>query len=393
MDEKTLNNLSIFELRDLARKVGVFNPTVLKKKELISQICDIYAGKTNPHVSKTKQGRPPKEIGGYDKLVNIFLPSDITEVPTKEERLFSGDSGRLIFHSELSCEEGNLGQVTYKGYLEELENESGLLRPRTIRSQEQLEYVYVPNKTMKMYNLKAGDEVLCKANIVRSDRAMVLTEILEINGEKLDLYSTNRKDFATLACKLDGQPFSVVSDENKNTIEMCYGDSIFVYSEKESFFTAFIYKFAQTNNDKFDKIVYVCPMLTNQNYERLKSMPAEIYSSDFDARQSQQQKTTFLAYNRARRLAEGGNNVLFVVDNALALLGLERDLNDNMLITKTIISSAKLMDKGSLTVVVNVPPLNQKIGSTMYYSTFSVLENVGIVLKESNIDFLKSYRK
>ena len=97
MDEKTLDNLSIFELRDLARKVGVFNPTVLKKNELINQIYDIKSGKIKPHISKTKQGRPPKEIGGYDKLVEIFLPNDITELTTKEESIFNKGNDIIEF--------------------------------------------------------------------------------------------------------------------------------------------------------------------------------------------------------------------------------------------------------------------------------------------------------
>ena len=65
-----LNELSIFALRELARRTGVNSPTSKKKQQLIDDIIAINNGVKKPHIPKTKQGRPPKTFG-YD-VSNIF---------------------------------------------------------------------------------------------------------------------------------------------------------------------------------------------------------------------------------------------------------------------------------------------------------------------------------
>ncbi len=63
MTEEQLDKLSIFQLRELARKMGVDSPTSKRKGELITQILDISNGNSSPHFAKSKQGRPPKDTG------------------------------------------------------------------------------------------------------------------------------------------------------------------------------------------------------------------------------------------------------------------------------------------------------------------------------------------
>lgn len=394
MDEKTLDNLSIFELRDLARKVGVFNPTVLKKNELINQIYDIKSGKIKPHISKTKQGRPPKEIGGYDKLVEIFLPNDITELTTKEESIFNKGNDIIEFHSAPDESEEASSQQTYKGYLEELENGSGLLRPRSIRNYEQKDFVYVPYRVMTTYKLRSGDEIICKANVVRLDRAMVLVDIFEINGKPFQEYNPDRECFRYMPCDLKGRNIDLTfGTKDQLDFEIKYGDTIFVYSNQENEFDMFLTKFIQDNENRFDSIVYLCPMLTTKDYERLKTKKAEVYATDFEGPISSQQKTSFLAFNRARRLAESGKEVLFVVDNAISMMGLDKDIYGDCLIAKRLLSTAKSFAKGSLTVMLSVPTINYKALNSLFYSTFPVVETVGLVLKDNKVNTKESYRK
>ncbi len=54
-----LDGMSIYEIRTLAREVGVPHPTSLKKQEMIDCIIDIRDGKAAPQVAK-RAGRPPK---------------------------------------------------------------------------------------------------------------------------------------------------------------------------------------------------------------------------------------------------------------------------------------------------------------------------------------------
>ena len=57
MNKDTLKNKSIYELRIIARELGVKSPTKLKKQQLINAILERNANLVEPHI--TKRGRPP----------------------------------------------------------------------------------------------------------------------------------------------------------------------------------------------------------------------------------------------------------------------------------------------------------------------------------------------
>lgn len=74
---KTYEDLGIYDLRAIAREMGVKSPTTLKRNELINAIEEIKNKKVEPYHKKTKKGRPYKS---RIKLVNVF------EYATKEEQ-------------------------------------------------------------------------------------------------------------------------------------------------------------------------------------------------------------------------------------------------------------------------------------------------------------------
>ena len=64
-----IDHLSLFELRDVARELGVPKPTTLKRENLLDAIEDIMLGRTNP-APRTTRGRPPKSGEKPLTLVN-----------------------------------------------------------------------------------------------------------------------------------------------------------------------------------------------------------------------------------------------------------------------------------------------------------------------------------
>ena len=69
-----LNSLGIYELRTIARQIGVYSPTTLKKGEIIEKIQNIITGKEKPSDKKSKQGRPAKGITKLNDIMDIFIP-------------------------------------------------------------------------------------------------------------------------------------------------------------------------------------------------------------------------------------------------------------------------------------------------------------------------------
>lgn len=395
MNDKELNNLSIFELRDLARKVGVFNPTVLKKSDLISAICDIQTGKSKPHVAKTRQGRPPKEIGGYERLVDIFLPADVLEIPTKDERRFGQKSTDIQLHSTPSDDEEALDVEIMKGYLDELDSVGGLIRPRVTTNVEQQELVFVSNKNMQYFNLKGGDEIICHAKLVRPDRAKILYDVVEINGIPIDKYDADRNNFDDLDFNFDEDKISLslpYLENSKKDISINYGDDVFCYPNKLDDFRLFMKKFIQENAKSFDSIVYLSPLLVPKNEENLKFTQAEVFASNFCDSYDSQRRTVFLAYNRAKRLAEMGKNVCFVIDDLYTLFSIDGDFYGDLVVSKTVISLGRRLNKGSITIFCNIPDAHHKYSEGVVLSVFRQIESVSLKLVDGKIDGKNSYR-
>ena len=59
-NKESLEKLGIFELRNLAREIGVYSPTIYKKQELISKILSIVNGQETPHIAKNKTRQTTK---------------------------------------------------------------------------------------------------------------------------------------------------------------------------------------------------------------------------------------------------------------------------------------------------------------------------------------------
>lgn len=76
-------DLGIYQLRVVAREIGVKNATIYKKKDLIKKIIDIEKGKTKPYKKTTKQGRPAKDLN-MEEIKKIVSNSQINiESPKK----------------------------------------------------------------------------------------------------------------------------------------------------------------------------------------------------------------------------------------------------------------------------------------------------------------------
>ena len=70
--KEQLENYSIYDLRTIAREVGVKAPTTLRKQELLDEILLISSGKKQPS-SPSKRGRPIKKLGiDISKTANIL---------------------------------------------------------------------------------------------------------------------------------------------------------------------------------------------------------------------------------------------------------------------------------------------------------------------------------
>lgn len=119
-DKQNLQQLSIYELRTIARQVGVKSPTTKKHKELIDCILKIQSGEEQAF--STKKGRPPKIINLVNQALDINkeegVPVDYKYADESTSSYFLCDSGYVDgIHSTTYPCQGIVREVNGKKYV------------------------------------------------------------------------------------------------------------------------------------------------------------------------------------------------------------------------------------------------------------------------------------
>ena len=86
LTKEELENYCIYDLRTIAREVGVKAPTVLRKEQLLDEILLILSGEKQPNFT-SKRGRPVKKLGiDISKTVQILEEKSLDK-QAKEQKI------------------------------------------------------------------------------------------------------------------------------------------------------------------------------------------------------------------------------------------------------------------------------------------------------------------
>ena len=190
LDEYSMRQASIYELRNLAREVGVISPTTLKKEDLINKMLRILSGEEKPEMPKSKQGRPPKQLIKAEKefLNKKEVEEDIFDefkYPLKDY----GDKEIGVLSSNRNYED----EVIYDAFAYSLEEKTGYFHVMEdgfsfIFEQGRVSNVnsaiLVSKNIADKFKLSDGDLVKCECKNIATNNTRFLTEVLEINGCK-----------------------------------------------------------------------------------------------------------------------------------------------------------------------------------------------------------------
>ncbi|MFQ6751937.1 MAG: hypothetical protein ACLRFL_00030 [Clostridia bacterium] len=301
VSNEELKELSIYELRHLARDTGVKSPTSKVKEELIKQIIEIREGKREPIVERSKKGRPPKVYN------------------------FNKQKQKAITFCQDQSKYDLLGASTMLGYVDIFDNIAYFC------VEDRLSSKYVINEELfSSFNLKIGDKILVE---IDSDK----------NSIK-DIYTINGQPSGTLDSRCDYYDFQhiyvdkkISFSENFGDLEANLGDNVFLFGANNINNTKMLIN--ALNNVENCKKIYINTTLT----EKTKGLILDLKDSDkflanitdeFDYAKS----VVALAINYAKRLFEMGENVLIAVDDILSISAIE---DTEMLYTKALLSLSK----------------------------------------------------
>ncbi len=182
-----VKELGIFELRGLARELGIHSPTTRKRGELVDLILEkLSTGVIGNPVKKTNKGRPCKSLKNIDEIMNIMAGSDETSSivtatkrirPYEEVVTFAQELPvfGLVQEPRISKFEGVLRIASKVGYF--LDRRNGTK-------------VFVSMEMIDKNKLSLGDYLHVEASKINTSNQYIVEKIEKINFVEIDQYKT-----------------------------------------------------------------------------------------------------------------------------------------------------------------------------------------------------------
>ena len=365
-DKNTLMQSSIFELRNIARELGVYSPTLYKKQDLIDKMMQIVNGEVSPYIPKNKKGRPPKNISS-SKIIDAILPTQDSlnnsySLSIGDKTLVLGEHTKAFLEDNKNkpktiCNKSGYFTLTKEGY--------GLLRDK--KHLNDISYcVYISASQVKSLNLKVGDFVEAVCKTITADKPSIFVEPININGVATKYF--NPKNFDSLEVEFSTKDFvfntQALDDNLKEIFPSLLGQSVLALNNKLN--RVDLYKLLSECNNNTNYTFITLSLEVNKEKEmflnNLTNM--ENFCTLIDDSSPQQFSIINLCLQRAKRLVENNKDVVLIVDSLDKIVKIQNSQDGRALLDLTseslkmakcyVAAARKTANEGSLTVIAIV---------------------------------------
>lgn len=334
IDEYFLRQASIFELRNIARDMGVLSPTVYKKEDLIAKVLKIQKGEEKPQMPKSRQGRPPK---------SVFATTPAPTLPPNE---------RYVSYRDIVAKSEPMPKKTYldraKNYNEILANSDFNYMADAITSKQEKEVhsgyfnvvdgefgfifdigggsdvddvIFVPQGLIKNCGLRSGDVIEYKSAYVQSANAKFVYEILSINNNE-NLFA-DRPLFNKLQINLNEESKSLglceIGKSSTNLFSAKCGSRNVVCVKNNGVVREALKKFRTLKGEYYFINLFIDVM--PEDIARFVTAPnVENFYTPIGESNRQNIQTIELAIERAKRLVEDGKKVILIASEAKKII-------------------------------------------------------------------------
>lgn len=194
ISKEMLNDLGVYELRELARTLGVVSPTTKKRAQLCTEILEISSGKRKIETKQTNKGRPPKTITKISNIVKETIPEEVLSLRKPIEQENYSNILRLAQNTTLFNQISGEDASKVYGYLNSVNGNFYLNNLSTTGNFKSMLF-YVTKDVASKYNLREGDKVLGVGKLADAYYCGILSDVLEINGKDAQIYLQSRNNF------------------------------------------------------------------------------------------------------------------------------------------------------------------------------------------------------
>lgn len=374
---ENLEELGIFEIRNLAREVGVYSPTTLKKQELIEKILRVLNGKDEPYIKKTKQGRPPKNITSMNNLMDVIVPSKLFE--TKKE--MSLNNVFNDYNETLDINDAGSDLTYFKTIIKVYgDNEYALAFLKDIK-EEKDNVVFINHSQVKFYNLKSGDEIAGKYASISSDKPFVLKQLYSINEKSFSQDFQREVDFKLMPANFPQQKLKMnIYKEDEQVfkdidlfVPLAKGQRIVLVAENNNtFLNLEILNRLSTADNNLTGLALLIDEMPENYYEILSNKKIETLSNNYNIKQNLLLELDVKISRLLRRVEEGQDVVLFIND----IEKLFSYLQNSYIMLKYSLEESKIKAEEDIKKLILLSKFSKTGGSlTVMIGTQNTLEN------------------
>ncbi|MBS7131045.1 transcription termination factor Rho [Clostridium paraputrificum] len=307
MTKEQYEDMTLVELKEIAKSLEIKNISKLKKSELIDQIIA-----TKAHEIKKDRVVLREKISPKNNAVNNTNREEVRSSEKKEELK------AMINDSHMA-----------RGILEILENNNfGFLRCKNYLTSS--EDIYVSPSQIRRFNLKTGDEVIGKVREAKEgEKFKALLYVDKVNGEHPEK-AIGRRAFENLVpiypaerIRLEGSnPLDLSSRMMDIICPIGKGQRGIIVAPPKAGKTTLLKKIAQSitnNNPEVVLIVLLIDERPEEVTDMQRSINGEVIYSTFDEEPQNHAKVSQIVLERAKRIVEQGKDVVILLDSLTRL--------------------------------------------------------------------------
>lgn len=323
-----LNSKSIFEIRAIAKEVGVSAPTKINKSELVDLIFKISNGKMDPPTAP-RRGRPKKDSideGAANKNQKDLRPQ-IKYRPAQNVNVDTASKESFAIKGFAEPAKEGAEQIR-EGYLEINPDGYGFLRVKNGEFNEM--DAYVASVKIKQYDLRRGDFVKAACKIVQEGRPSAVVSVLTING--VDVAKVGKRpNFDDLVpiypderirLELPSNPREYATRCIDLVSPIGKGQRGIIVSPPKAGKTTLLKMIANAISKNYPEIELKVLLIDERPEEvtdMQRSIKGEVVYSTFDELPEHHTKTAEMLLDRAKRLVENGKDVVILLDSLTRL--------------------------------------------------------------------------
>ena len=327
METENYNEMTLVNLKEIAKEKGIKNISKLKKSELIEELVKITPNKIEKNGVILTEKIAPKNR-------NIEASIHIEE-NVNNEAYVSNSRDRYNVTEEDKEEKKERLKVminesnSSKGVLEIQENNSfGFLRCNNYLTGEN--DIYVSPSQIRRFNLRTGDEVEGKVREAKDgEKFKALLFVEKVNGESPDK-AIGRKNFENLTPIYPNERLHLETDNGRDLSSrlmdfMCpigKGQRGIIVAPPKAGKTTLLKRIAQNISKNYPDIKLIVLLIDERPEEvtdMKRSINGDVIYSTFDEEPQNHAKVSQMVLERAKRMVEQGKDVVILMDSITRL--------------------------------------------------------------------------